>query len=319
LKKRKSLNIPSPRGREVFEELRGLITEKTNPRSAKIDRIDTIDALRIINREDAAVANAVKKELPYIARAVDLVVAAIKKGGRLIYIGAGTSGRLGVLDAAECPPTFGTDPSTVIGIIAGGLRSLVRSQEGVEDNISAAVKDIRGRRVGRKDVVVGITASRRTPYVLGGLRDAKKHGATTIFISCNPRSIAPQDFDLAICPVVGPEVITGSSRMKAGTAQKLVLNMISTATMIRLGKIYGNRMVDLKANSEKLRERSKRVIMETCGLSYEAAHDTLTRAGGAVKLAIVMAKTGLPKSQAARLLKKNGGYVHRALGETGSL
>lgn len=316
MKKNRSLSAPTaPRGRAVFDELQGLVTEKTNPRSARIDRVSTEEALGIINNEDATVARAVKKELRYIARAVELVVSAFENGGRLFYLGAGTSGRLGVLDAAECPPTFGTDPKMIKGIIAGGYESLIRSQEGVEDNVAAARKDIRRQKVGSCDVVIGLTASKRTPYVLAGLAEAGKLGAVTVFVSCNPRSMAPKDFDLAICPVVGPEVIAGSSRMKAGTAQKMILNMISTASMIRAGKIYGNRMVDLRATSEKLKERSKRVIMETCDMSYDNAQKVLTRAGGSVKVAIVMAKKGLTRTKAQSLLKKYGGFVHQVLGE----
>ena len=305
----------APRGREVFEELKGLVTEKTNLKSAHIDRVSIRETLRIINSEDATVAKEVRKELPYIARAVEFVVSALKGGGRLFYMGAGTSGRLGVLDAAECPPTFGTPPSMIQGIIAGGYRSLIRSREGVEDDISAGRKDVRRRNVRPGDVVIGVTASKRTPYVLAGLAEAKRLGAVTIFISCNPRSMAPKEFDLAICPVVGPEVIAGSSRMKAGSAQKMVLNMISTASMIRIGKIYGNRMVDLKAASEKLRERSKRIIMETCHLSYVDAAKALGRAGGSVKIAIVMAQKGLSRAGAKKLLLESEGFVHRALGE----
>ncbi|OGC96498.1 MAG: N-acetylmuramic acid 6-phosphate etherase [candidate division Zixibacteria bacterium RBG_16_53_22] len=304
-----------PRGREVFEELKDLVTERSNLKSAHIDRVSTKDALRIINSEDATVAGAVRRELPYIARAVDYVVSALEKGGRLFYLGAGTSGRLGVLDAAECPPTFGTPSTMIQGIIAGGYRSLLRSREGVEDDVSAARKDIRRRNVRPGDVVIGITASKRTPYVLAGLSEAKKIGAATIFISCNPRSMAPKQFDLAICPMVGPEVIAGSSRMKAGTAQKMALNMISTASMIRCGKIYGNRMVDLKATSEKLRERSKRTLMETCHLSYNDADKALSRAGGSVKIAIVMVRKQLSRAGAGGLLQESAGSVSRALGE----
>ncbi len=307
----------APRGRKVYEELKGLVSEETNPRSARIDRASTAEVLSIINREDAKVAGAVRKEFAYISRAVEMVVAAFGRGGRLFYLGAGTSGRLGVLDAAECPPTFGTDPKMIQGIIAGGYRSLIRSKEGAEDDTAAALRDIGRRGVGSRDIVIGIAASQRTPYVLAGLSEARARGAATVFISCNPRSTAPREFDLVICPVVGPEVIAGSSRMKAGTAQKMVLNMISTAAMIRAGKVYGNRMVDLRATSEKLRERSKRVIMETCDLTYADAAKALTRAGGSVKVAIVMVRKGLAPIEARKLLTASGGFVHRALGERG--
>lgn len=303
----------TPRGRAVFEELRGLLSERTNPRTRNIDRLPAIDIIRLISSEDAKVAGAVKKEIPYIARAAEMVAATLKRGGRLFYIGAGTSGRLGVLDASECPPTFGTDPSIIKGIIAGGNKSLTRSREGVEDNIAEAVKDIKRQKIGSRDIVIGITASRRTPYVLAGLREAKQLGASTIFLTCNPRKDAPREFDLAICPLVGPEVIAGSSRMKAGTAQKMILNMITTSAMILNGRVYGNRMIDLRATSEKLIERSKRVIMDVCKVDYAAAKTLLKRAGGSVKTAIVMELGALTRAQAERLLKEADGYVNRAL------
>jgi N-acetylmuramic acid 6-phosphate etherase len=315
MKKGRNVAGRAPRGRQVFEELQNLVTEKPNSHSRYIDRVSTIEALHIMNREDASVARAVKKELPHVAQAVNMVVDSLRKGGRLFYMGAGTSGRLGVLDAAECPPTFGTDPSLIRGIIAGGHTSLVRSSEGVEDDTAAAIRDIGKYSIGPKDVVVGVTASKRTPYVLAGLSEAKRLKAKTVFISCNPRSTVPRQFDVAICPVVGPEIIAGSSRMKAGTAQKMILNMISTASMIRLGKIYGNRMVDLRATSEKLKERSKKIIMETCGVSYEEAEIALEKSGGHVKTAIIMLKMGLSRPRAERLLKKHQGFVFRALSE----
>ncbi len=305
--------MAAPRGRQVFDELQNLVTEKTNPKTKNIDRLSTRKILRLINSEDAMVASAVRKELPYIARAVEMAIETFKQGGRLFYLGAGTSGRLGVLDAAECPPTFGTDPRMIKGIIAGGSRSLIRSQEGVEDNIKAAREDIDKQKIGRRDLVIGITASKRTPYVLEGLRKAKGRRAKTIFLSCNPRKTAPTEFDLAICPVVGPEVIAGSSRLKAGTAQKMILNMITTTAMIRSGKVYGNRMVDLRAASEKLKERSKKVLIDICGLSYRDAGQLLKKAGGNVKTAIVMSFTSLSKSQAQNLLKEADGFIYRAL------
>ncbi len=312
-KPHKKISVAAPRGRRVFNELQTLVTEKTNPRSRHIDRLQIPGILRLINEEDATVARAVRKELPYIARAVEMAVDTFNDGGHLFYIGAGTSGRLGVLDAAECPPTFGTDPRMIRGVIAGGFRSLIRSHEGVEDNIEAARNDISKQGIRSGDMVVGITASKRTPYVLEGLREAKRRGAKTVFLCCNPRKIAPKAFDLAICPVVGPEIIAGSSRMKAGTAQKMILNMITTAAMIRLGKVYGNRMVDLKATSEKLKERSKKVLVDVCGLSYHAAERLLENAGGNVKTAIVMAFTGTSRTRAGLLLKQAGGMVYRAV------
>jgi N-acetylmuramic acid 6-phosphate etherase len=314
LKKKIHKSAPkAPRGRAVFEELGSLVTEKNNPRTSRLDRLGVRSILRLINGEDTLVATAVAHEIPQIARAVDMTVEAFKKGGRLFYIGAGTSGRLGVLDAAECPPTFGTDPKMIKGIIAGGYVSLIRSREGVEDNIAAAWRDIGKNKVGPRDIVLGITASKRTPYVLEGLREAKRRGAKTIFLCCNPRKATPAEFDLAICPIVGPEVIAGSSRMKAGTAQKIVLNMISTTSMVCLGKVYGNRMVDLRTTSEKLRERSKKVLVEVCGLEYAQAGAALKLAGGSVKCAIVMTQTGLSRLRSLELLKKSDGFVYKAL------
>jgi N-acetylmuramic acid 6-phosphate etherase len=309
-------NKPTPRGREVFDELTGLVTESLNPATRNIDKISTESILRKINHEDMTVAAAIRREIRQIARAVELVVAAFKSGGRLFYLGAGTSGRLGVLDAAECPPTFGTDPETVQGIIAGGYGSLVRSREGVEDNAESAREEIKNRKVGRRDVVIGITASKRTPYVLEGLLYAKKRGAKTVFISCNPRKMAPRDFHVNICLVVGPEVIAGSSRMKAGTAQKMTLNMISTAAMIRTGRVYGNRMVDLTATSEKLKERSKKILMDVCAVGYEEAGELLKKASGSVKLAIIMKKTGLSRARSRKLLDSSDGFVYQALKKT---
>jgi len=309
----KNINKSAPRGRDVFEELSGLVTESPNPATKNIDRLSTISILRLINKEDQSVADTVGREIKYIAKAVEMVVEAFKSGGRLFYMGAGTSGRLGVLDAAECPPTFGTDPELVQGIISGGSPSLVRSREGVEDNIEAAVEEIKRRKIGKRDVVIGVTASKRTPFVLEGLRFARRRGAKTVFISCNPRKMAPDDFDLNICLVVGPEVIAGSSRMKAGTAQKMTLNMISTAAMIRTGRVFGNRMVDLMATSEKLRERSKKIIMDIFSSDYDEAGELIEKAGGSVKLAIIMGKTGLSRTESKRLLKASNDFIYKAL------
>jgi N-acetylmuramic acid 6-phosphate etherase len=304
---------PAPRGRAVFDELSGLVTEEPNPSTKNLHRLSTVSILKLINDEDRTVAASVAKEIRYIARAVEMAVDTLSGGGRMFYLGAGTSGRLGVLDAAECPPTFGTDPEMIQGIIAGGHGSLLRSREGVEDDVSSAVRDIDRYRVKRGDLVIGITASRRTPYVLEGLREAGRRGAKTVFISCNPRKEAAREFDLAICPVVGPEIVAGSSRMKSGTAQKMILNMISTTTMIRTGRVYGNRMVDLRATSEKLRERSKKLIMDVCGTDYDTAERLLEDAGGSVKTAIVMHKSRLGKKAAERNLSDAEGFVHRAI------
>ena len=256
---------------------------------------------------------AVEKEIPNIAKAVDLFVSAFRNKGRLFYIGAGTSGRLGVLDAAECPPTFGTPPGMIKGIIAGGRRTLVRSKEGVEDDFKAGAKDLGKNKITKKDVVVGIAASRRTPYVLGALERAKKVGAKTIFIFCNPASRLKTKVDVAISPILGPEVIAGSSRMKAGTAQKMILNMLTTASMIKLGKVYQNLMVDLQVRSEKLVERSKRIIMMATGVDYKKAEKYLERAGGVVKTALVMILADVDKKTAEKRLKKTGGFVAKAI------
>jgi len=303
----------APKGRAVFDELLGLVSEEVNPRSRNLHLLSTVSILQLINAEDATVAKAVAKEIKYIAKAVEMAVEAIKKGGRIFYLGAGTSGRLGVLDAAECPPTFGTDPKMIVGIIAGGYDSLIRSREGVEDDTAAAEKDLKKAKVKKGDLIIGITASRRTPYVLAGLKTAARLGAKTIFLCCNPRKNVPRDFDLAICPVVGPEIVAGSSRMKAGTAQKMILNMISTAAMIRTGKIYKGRMIDLKAASEKLKERSKRVLMEICGLDYQDAQKLLKSAGGSVKTAIIMTELKISRSRAEKILENKRGFVHKAI------
>lgn len=306
--------------KRVFNQIKDLVTEKRNPNTFDIDTKSTFQILKLINREDKKVALAVEKELPHIAKAVDLIVDAFKNKGRLFYIGAGTSGRLGVLDAAECPPTFGTPPGMIKGIIAGGRRTLVRSKEGVEDDFEAGGKDLEKNKISKKDVVVGMTASRRTPYVLGALEKAKKVGAKTIFIFCNPiskhkirASRLKTKVDMAISPILGPEVITGSTRMKAGSAQKMILNMLTTASMIKLGKVYQNLMVDLQAKSEKLVERSKRIIMMTTGVDYKKAERYLGKAGGKVKTALVMILANVDKQTAEKRLKVAGGFVAKAI------
>jgi len=288
----------------------------------KIDRIGVEPLLRIINREDGRVAAAVGKEIPRIAAAVRMISDALKKGGRLIYVGAGTSGRLGILDASECPPTFGTDPSTVVGIMAGGRGAVFRSREGAEDRSGEARKAIRAARVGAGDVVCGIAASVRTPFVGAALGAAKKSGARTILVTTNPRAIlrarefAPlkKNADVVISPDVGPEVVMGSTRMKSGTAQKMVLNMLTTAAMVSMGKVYENMMVDLRLNSRKLTERARRVLMISTGVDYETAARNLSAAGGHVKTAIVMIRRGIGAADARRLLEDAGGFVHLALG-----
>jgi N-acetylmuramic acid 6-phosphate etherase len=299
--------------KQVFNQIKDLVTEERNPDTFDIDTKSTLQILKLINQEDRKVALTVEKELPNIARAVDLIVSVLKNKGRLFYVGAGTSGRLGVLDAAECPPTFGTPPGMIKGIIAGGRRTLVRSKEGVEDDFKAGGKDLEKNKITKKDVVVGIAASRRTPYVLGALEKAKKVGAKTIFIFCNPTSRLKIKVDVSISPILGPEVIAGSTRMKAGSTQKMILNMLTTASMIKLGKVYQNLMVDLQAKSEKLVERSKRIIMMLTGVDYKEAGKYLKRAGGKVKTALVMILANTDKKTAEKRLKKTGGFVAKAI------
>ena len=304
---------PVDKEREVFLELISLITEQRNPCTMDIDLRSTEEILDVINDQDKTVAHAVEKELPHIAAAVELVVGALRKGGRLIYVGAGTSGRLGVFDAAECPPTFGTDPQTIRGIIAGGRRALFQAVEGAEDRAEEARRVMRQLRVCAKDVVVGIAASRRTPFAKAAIDESRKLGAKTVYLTCNPSSTIDFPVDVAICPQVGPEVIMGSTRMKAGTAQKMVLNMISTCAMIKLGKVFENMMVDLMATSRKLVERSKRVIMIVTGIDYDAARDYLKEARGSVKKAILMIEAGVDAQTAERLLASSSGFVRKAL------
>ncbi len=299
--------------KKVFDEIKSLVTEARNPNTMDIDTKSTVEILRLINAEDSRVPGIVAKEIPYIARAVDLLVQTFKAGGRLFYIGAGTSGRLGVLDAAECPPTYGTDPEMVQGIIAGGYKALVRSQEGAEDIYENGARDLQERGFSKKDVACGIAASRRTPYVVGAIDYARSIGAKTIYVTCNPREEMDIQVDVAICPVVGPEVVMGSTRMKAGTATKLVLNMLTTASMIRLGKVYENMMVDLQMTSEKLEERSKRTVMMVTGISYEEAEAYLQAAGGHVKTALVMILAGVDADEARKRLQQADGFVRQAI------
>lgn len=298
---------------DVFDELESLVTESRNPETYDVDIMSANEIVRVMNREDHKVADAVEKEITYIARAADMIAEAFKKGGRLLYVGAGTSGRLGVLDASECPPTFGSDPNQVQGIIAGGYKALHRAQEGIEDNKEQGAIDLRKKNLSDKDVVCGIAASRRTPYVLGALEEAKKSGAKTIYVICNPRNTVQVNVDVAICPVPGPEVIMGSTRLKAGSAQKMVLNMLTTTAMIKMGKVYENMMIDLQQNSEKLKERSKKIIMLSTDVDYEQAAYFLNQASGRVKFAILMALTGLNLTEAESLLKSNDGFIKKAL------
>lgn len=293
--------------------LESLVSEQRNPASMDIDRKSVEEVLRIINAEDKKVPIAVEKEIHNIAKAVDIITEILRKEGKLFYIGAGNSGRLGVLDAAEMPSTYGTDPKLVKGIIAGGGEALWRFVGEIEDDEEAGVSDLLAGGFSSKDVLVGLSASGRTPYVIAALKEARKMGAKTIAVTCNPNSEMTRIVDVAITPVVGPEVVTGSSRMKAGTAQKLVLNMLSTATMIKLGKIYENFMIDLKPINEKLRERAKRIVMALTEADYETADKALEEAQSNIKAAVVMIKAGVSHEKAVKALKKASGIVWKAV------
>jgi N-acetylmuramic acid 6-phosphate etherase len=300
--------------KNLFAEISKLHTEQRNKNSMDIDVRSTSEILKIINNEDKTVPLAVENELPYIEQAVELIVTALKNGGRLLYFGAGTSGRIGVVDAAECPPTFGTPPDLIQGFIAGGKEAMFRAQEGAEDLEENGAKDVVKAKVKSKDVVCGIAASRRTPYVIGAVKKAKELGAKTIYVTCNPRDeFNIKEADIAICPYVGSEVIMGSTRMKSGTAQKLVLNMLTTASMIRLGKVYENMMIDLQMTNKKLVERSKRIVMTITGVSYDKAADVLKKADGHVKTALVMIKANVSATEARKRLKKTEGFVRKAI------
>jgi N-acetylmuramic acid 6-phosphate etherase len=301
---------------EFSNSLAALLTEQRNPRSREIDLQTTESILRTINSEDKRVAQAVEKELPYIAQAVDVIVESFKKGGRLIYVGAGTSGRLGVVDASECPPTFGVPPGMVIGLIAGGEAAMFKAQEGAEDDTVQPTKDLDKLGLNVDDVVCGIAASRRTPYVVAAVAHARKLGARTVYVTTNPRSAFNLEVDIAICPEVGPEVIMGSTRMKSGTAQKLVLNMLTTAAMVKLGKIYENMMVDLQLTNAKLVERAKRIIMLITGVEYGAAEEYLKKSDGHVKTAVVMIANKMTKDEAKACLEKANGFVRVAIGKS---
>lgn len=300
--------------------LEDLLTEQRNPASEGIDGLPTGQILRIINAEDSKVAEAVAAEISNVARAVDAIVAAMRRGGRLFYIGAGTSGRLGVLDAAECPPTFNVPPELVEGIIAGGEQALARATEVSEDDPALGARDLTGRGFTARDVLVGIAASGRTPYVLGAAAEARRLGAVTIGLSCTPDSELARAVDIAITPLPGPEIIAGSTRMKAGTATKLVLNMLSTAAMIRLGHVFGNLMVNVQPKNTKLIDRARRIIAEAAGVDQQRAAALLDQSGGNVRVAIVMARLGLARQEAEARLEACGGRVSEALrvGEAGA-
>ncbi|WP_118837885.1 N-acetylmuramic acid 6-phosphate etherase [Salinibacter ruber] len=303
-----------PDSSSLFDELQDLATEQQNPHSTHIDTASVEEILRVINTEDHKVPIAVRRELPHIAEAVEIVVEAFEADGRLFYVGAGTSGRLGVVDASECPPTFGTDPERVQGIIAGGREAVFRSQEGAEDVPERGAQALKSQEVTENDVVCGIASSGRTPFVVGAVEHARDAiGCPTLFVTTIPREELDVAPDVAICPVVGPEVIMGSTRMKSGTAQKLVLNMITTAAMVRLGKVYENMMVDLRRTSEKLVERGIRTVMMVTGVEYETADAVLTRCDGHVKTALVMILADVEVDEARRRLDATDGFVRPAI------
>ncbi|SES97137.1 N-acetylmuramic acid 6-phosphate etherase [Natronincola peptidivorans] len=295
-------------------DLNGLTTEERNENSKNIDSMSTLEMMEVINKEDRIVVVAIEKQLSNIAAAVDVIAKQLRRGGRLIYIGAGTSGRIGILDASECPPTYGTDPSMVQGLIAGGAEALFKAVEGVEDNQEEGKLDLQKIGFNKEDVLVGIAASGRTPYVIGAMRYANSIEGQTISVTCNTKSEMTRISKIAITPVVGPEVITGSTRMKAGTAQKMVLNMLSTGAMIKLGKAYENLMVDVEATNLKLIERCKRIVTEATGVSREKAEKYLEETDYDVKLTIFLILSKIPLIEEAKeILEKNHGYVRKAL------
>ncbi|MGM9973443.1 MAG: N-acetylmuramic acid 6-phosphate etherase [Clostridiaceae bacterium] len=294
-------------------DLSKLVTEKRNPNTVNIDKVSTLEMVTMINNEDKLVALAVEKELETIAKAVDVIAGAFENGGRLIYTGAGTSGRLGILDASECPPTYGVSAELVQGIIAGGKEAIFKAKEGAEDSRELCVEDLKAIDFSDKDVLVGLAASGRTPYVIGGLEYAKEIGAKTVAVTCNPDSELSHVADLSIAPVVGPEVVTGSTRMKAGTAQKLVLNMLSTGAMIKTGKVFGNLMVDVRATNKKLVERAKGIVVEATGASREDAEKVLEETAYNVKLSILMILAEVSKEEGEKLLRDTNGHISKAL------
>ncbi|MDW1981685.1 N-acetylmuramic acid 6-phosphate etherase [Vibrio sp. Vb0304] len=297
----------------LIAALSHLVSEGRNPDTMDIDLLPSLDIVQRINQQDKLVPLAVEKVLPEIAEAVDKITEAFKVGGRLFYIGAGTSGRLGVLDASECPPTFGTDPEMVVGIIAGGKEAMFRAKEGAEDDPALGEQDLKENTLTQRDVVVGIAASGRTPYVIGGLEYANELGATTVALSCNPDSPIADIADIAISPVVGPEALTGSTRLKSGTAQKLVLNMLTTASMIRLGKSYQNLMVDVKATNAKLVARAARIVMQATDCTNQEAKTALKETNYDAKLAILMILTGLDRESATEQLNAKQGYLRKVV------
>ncbi|MEW1774181.1 N-acetylmuramic acid 6-phosphate etherase [Streptomyces sp. NPDC086777] len=303
--------------RSLRSELEALTTEAFRPELAEIDTLPTLDIARLMNAEDAGVAAAVALRLPQISAAIDGIAARMAQGGRLVYAGAGTAGRLGILDASECPPTFNTRPGQVVGIIAGGPAAMVTSVEGAEDSAELARTDLGALGIGPADSVVGVSASGRTPYAVGAVEHARALGALTVGLSCNAGSALAAAAEHGIEVVVGPELLTGSTRLKAGTAQKLVLNMLSTIAMIRLGKTYGNLMVDVRASNEKLRARSRRIVALATGASDDEIEAALTATDGEVKPAVLVVLAGVDGPTAARLLEESGGHLRAALTATG--
>ncbi|MFD7599511.1 N-acetylmuramic acid 6-phosphate etherase [Streptomyces mirabilis] len=308
-----STSDASSNHRSLRAELENLTTEAFRPELSEIDRLSTLEIAKIMNAEDATVPTAVATQLPRIAAAIDAVAERMSRGGRLVYAGAGTAGRLGVLDASECPPTFNTDPSEVVGLIAGGPSAMVTSVEGAEDSKELAEADLKELSLTPDDTVVGVSASGRTPYAVGAVEHARARGALTIGLSCNAHSALAAAAEHGIEIVVGPELLTGSTRLKAGTAQKLVLNMLSTITMIRLGKTYGNLMVDVRASNEKLRARSRRIVALATGASDEEIEQALAATDGEVKNAILTILGGVDGPTAARLLEESDGHLRAAL------
>ena len=293
-----------------------LTTEQRNPASDRIDSMSSLEIVQLMNEEDAKIAVAVNKEARTIASAIDLITDAFLNGGRLVYMGAGTSGRLGVLDASECPPTFNSLPEQVVGLIAGGKQALTNAIEGAEDRPEFAIADLKELGLSQKDVLVGIATSGRTPYVIAGLKYAQERGAQAIAVTCNQENQLAEVSNLTICPIVGPEVVTGSTRLKAGTATKMVLNMLTTGAMVRIGKTYGNLMVDLRATNNKLVNRSLRILMGFTNLPREEAEAVLEECNGELKTAIVHAKRGVSPETARELLKEKDGHLRQVLEDT---
>ncbi|WP_336920444.1 N-acetylmuramic acid 6-phosphate etherase [Vibrio cholerae] len=296
-------------------DLTRLVTESRNPASEQIDTLSTLDMLQVINQQDQLVALAVAQTLPQVAQAVEAITAAFAQGGRLIYMGAGTSGRLGILDASECPPTYGSKPDQVIGLIAGGHTAILKAVENAEDNRELGQSDLKSLNLNEKDVLVGIAASGRTPYVIAGMEYARSVGATVVSLACNPGCPMAACADIVITPVVGAEVVTGSSRMKAGTAQKLVLNMLTTGAMIKSGKVFGNLMVDVEATNAKLIQRQTNIVVEATGVSAEQAEAALAACGRHCKTAILMILGGFSAEQAAQKLAQHQGFIRAALNQ----